>query len=87
MSAQAPISCQFVAPINPFKIHLYPAEMDFLKKKLGDSQKRQKNILLEARQPNPNSTIVEALDRALHQGSAMALTKPLQMQLQADPER
>ena len=87
MSAQAPSSCPLVAPIHTFNIHLDPADMDFLKNKLGDSQERHKTILLEAGQANPYIPIVTALQRALHDGSASALTKPLQTQLQRERER
>ena len=87
MSAQAPISSPFVALIHPFNIDFDPADMDFLKRKLTHAQKRQKNVLLEAGQLNPNCTIVAVLERALHDGSAMAVTKPMQTQLQTDREQ
>ena len=45
LSAQAPISCPIVAPALPLNIQLDPADTDFLRKKSGDSQERQKNIL------------------------------------------
>ena len=61
--------------------------MDFLKKKLRDSQERQKNVLFEAGQLYPNDTIVAALERAFQDGSAMAITKPLQKQFQTERER
>ena len=67
MSAQAPISIPMVSPTPPFNIHLDHAEMDFLKKKLSDSQERQKNILLEAGQPNPDVTIVAAMEQVLRE--------------------
>ena len=85
--AQAPISCPILAPIQPFNIQLDSGDMDFLRKKSGDAQERHKNILLKAGQPNLNVTIVAALRRGWHDGSAMAFNKPLQKQLQADRER
>ena len=44
LSAQAPLSCEIVALIQPFIIQLYPADMDFLMMKSGDAKERQKNI-------------------------------------------
>ena len=61
--------------------------MDFLNKKLDDSSERQKNIFSEAGQPNPYITFVAALERALHEGSAISLPEPLQTQLQANREQ
>ena len=87
MSAQVPISIPVVLPTPRFNTHLDPADIDVLKKKLSDSQERQKNILLEVGQPNPYITIVAAFEHALHEGSATALTKPLRTQLEADGER
>ena len=78
MSAQSSISSRNLAPSPSFNIHLDPAEMDFLKKKLSDSQERQKNVFLEAGRLIPNVAIVADLERPLHDGSSMALSKPLQ---------
>ena len=86
-SARTPISCPIVAPIQPFNIQWDPADMVVLRKKSGDAQEMQKNILLEARQPNLNVSIVAALEREWHDDSAMAVTKLLQKQLQGDRER
>ena len=81
------ISSPIVALIHPFNLQLDPADIHFLRKKSGDAQERQKNIRLEAGQPNLNVTIVAALEPAWHDGSARTVNKPLQKQLQADRKR
>ena len=47
MSAQRQITSPMVSPSPPFNIYLDPADLDFLKKKLSDSQESQMNILLD----------------------------------------
>ena len=52
LSAQAPISSPIVAPTHPLKISLDLLHVDFLQKKLKDTQDRKKKILLHKRLPN-----------------------------------
>ena len=87
MSTQAPVSIPTVAPTPPFKVHLDPADMDFLKIKSEECKARQKNTLLSEGQSNPYVKIIAALEQALREGSATPLIKPLQTQLQAHRER
>ena len=68
MSGQATLSSPMTSPTPPFNIHLDPSDMNFLKKKLSNSQERQKNVLLEASQPNPFVTRIAVLEQALHEG-------------------
>ena len=61
--------------------------MDFLKKKSEECKGRQKDALLSEGQTEPYVKIVAALEQALCEDSATALSKPLRIQLQADRER
>ena len=87
MSAQTHIASPIIAPSPAFNTHLYLADMEFLKQKLTDCQERQKNTLLSEGQSNHYIKIVATLEQALREGSAIELTKPMQTQLQTDPDR
>ena len=73
--------------IPPFKVHLDPADMDFLKKESEECKGRQKNALLSEGQTEPYVKIVASLEQALAAGTATGLTKPLRAKQQADRER
>ena len=68
-------------------MHLDSADMELLKRKSDQCKGCQKNALMSKGQSNLYVKLISALEELMREGSGTALTKPLQTQLQADPER
>ena len=87
MSVQAPISSPVVTPSPTFYVHLDVADLEFLRKKLGECKGKLGSALANAKGENPYFKIVSVLEQSLREGSGVALTEPLRKQLHTDREK
>ena len=83
-SVQSGISSQMLSPSPPFNVHLEPADMEFLRKKLEQSQCRKGKIELEEGKAKPYIKIIAVLEQSQREGMGTSVTEPVLKQLQAD---
>ena len=67
-SVQGPISRPLLSPAPPFNAHIDPAEIEFLKKKVGDWIGSQGKVLLEEGNLNPYFKVIAVLEQSPREG-------------------
>ena len=73
-SVQSPISSPMVSPPPAFNVHLDPADIEFLRKKVEECKGRQGKILVEEGKVNPYTKIIAVLEQSQREGMGTALT-------------
>ena len=63
-SVQSPISRPMLSPPPPFNVHLDPADMELLRKKVDVCTSRQGKVLLEDLKVNPYSKVFAMLEQS-----------------------
>ena len=75
LSELSTISSRMLSHIPPFKVHLDPADINFLKKESEECKARQKNAIVSEWQTEPYVKIVAPLEQAVDEGTATARSK------------
>ena len=71
-SVQSPISSPMVSPPPPFKVHLDPADMEFLSKKAEDCRGKQSKLVVQEGKVNPYIKLIAVLEQSSREGLGTA---------------